>query len=162
MVYFFFTTFFFQAEDGIRDPLVTGVQTCALPISSSTIKGKNSTNAATTMPKMSPTCILAGVPPRICPTLRSCSISPATADETQTTAATPSTAATPPTPDTPNATINKAATTSVHKVKPETGLFDDPIMPTRFPDTAAKKNPRTTMTAAATIAPAAILLPTRL
>src|SRR5207247_6986874 len=23
----------FQAEDGIRDPLVTGVQTCALPIS---------------------------------------------------------------------------------------------------------------------------------
>src|SRR2546425_4271322 len=27
------TTFFFQAEDGIRDKLVTGVQTCALPIS---------------------------------------------------------------------------------------------------------------------------------
>src|SRR5205823_10716196 len=27
--------FFFQAEDGIRDKLVTGVQTCALPISSS-------------------------------------------------------------------------------------------------------------------------------
>src|SRR5207247_6172189 len=25
----------FQAEDGIRDPLVTGVQTCALPISRS-------------------------------------------------------------------------------------------------------------------------------
>src|SRR6266536_2188637 len=25
--------FFFQADDGIRDPLVTGVQTCALPIS---------------------------------------------------------------------------------------------------------------------------------
>ena len=25
--------FFFQAEDGIRDRLVTGVQTCALPIS---------------------------------------------------------------------------------------------------------------------------------
>src|SRR5258708_1560088 len=25
-------TFFFQAEDGIRDELVTGVQTCALPI----------------------------------------------------------------------------------------------------------------------------------
>src|SRR5205823_7787266 len=31
--YFFF--FFFQAEDGIRDKLVTGVQTCALPILSS-------------------------------------------------------------------------------------------------------------------------------
>src|SRR3989441_9481098 len=30
MSYFFF---FFQAEDGIRDKLVTGVQTCALPIS---------------------------------------------------------------------------------------------------------------------------------
>src|SRR6266536_4898618 len=27
------TVFFFQAEDGIRAPLVTGVQTCALPIS---------------------------------------------------------------------------------------------------------------------------------
>src|SRR5258708_10576520 len=31
----FFFFFFFQAEDGIRDDLVTGVQTCALPISSS-------------------------------------------------------------------------------------------------------------------------------
>src|SRR5438552_7260296 len=30
---FFFFFFFFQAEDGIRDDLVTGVQTCALPIS---------------------------------------------------------------------------------------------------------------------------------
>src|SRR5205823_6776287 len=30
MILFFF---FFQAEDGIRDKLVTGVQTCALPIS---------------------------------------------------------------------------------------------------------------------------------
>src|SRR5690554_7339007 len=30
MVMFFF--FFFQAEDGIRDADVTGVQTCALPI----------------------------------------------------------------------------------------------------------------------------------
>src|SRR5207244_7399000 len=27
-----FFVFFFQAEDGIRDDLVTGVQTCALPI----------------------------------------------------------------------------------------------------------------------------------
>src|SRR2546425_1645994 len=27
-----FVVFFFQAEDGIRDKLVTGVQTCALPI----------------------------------------------------------------------------------------------------------------------------------
>src|SRR5438105_13436218 len=30
--YYFQYFFFFQAEDGIRDPLVTGVQTCALPI----------------------------------------------------------------------------------------------------------------------------------
>src|SRR2546421_9414837 len=30
IVQFFF--FFFQAEDGIRDLIVTGVQTCALPI----------------------------------------------------------------------------------------------------------------------------------
>src|SRR2546425_3572338 len=30
---FFFFFFFFQAEDGIRAKLVTGVQTCALPIS---------------------------------------------------------------------------------------------------------------------------------
>src|SRR2546430_3081156 len=31
--------FFFQAEDGIRDLTVTGVQTCALPISPSIAKG---------------------------------------------------------------------------------------------------------------------------
>src|SRR2546427_3659368 len=32
-MYFIFFFFFFQAEDGIRDLTVTGVQTCALPIS---------------------------------------------------------------------------------------------------------------------------------
>ena len=32
MLFFFFFVFFFQAEDGIRDYDVTGVQTCALPI----------------------------------------------------------------------------------------------------------------------------------
>src|SRR5438270_1364811 len=31
--FFIFFFFFFQAEDGIRDLTVTGVQTCALPIS---------------------------------------------------------------------------------------------------------------------------------
>src|SRR5205085_4723570 len=31
--YLVFSFFFFQAEDGIRDLTVTGVQTCALPIS---------------------------------------------------------------------------------------------------------------------------------
>src|SRR5439155_12896113 len=35
--YFFF--FFFQAEDGIRDGHVTGVQTCALPISEHVERG---------------------------------------------------------------------------------------------------------------------------
>src|SRR5687767_15484071 len=33
MLNFLVFFFFFQAEDGIRDKLVTGVQTCALPIS---------------------------------------------------------------------------------------------------------------------------------
>src|SRR5215204_145301 len=33
MKFLFFFFFFFQAEDGIRDHCVTGVQTCALPIS---------------------------------------------------------------------------------------------------------------------------------
>src|SRR6266487_133718 len=33
MLSFLFFFFFFQAEDGIRDGRVTGVQTCALPIS---------------------------------------------------------------------------------------------------------------------------------
>src|SRR5437762_8582889 len=32
LYFFFFFFFFFQAEDGIRDTSVTGVQTCALPI----------------------------------------------------------------------------------------------------------------------------------
>src|SRR2546422_6473593 len=32
MIIFFVFFFFFQAEDGIRDVAVTGVQTCALPI----------------------------------------------------------------------------------------------------------------------------------
>src|SRR5271170_8240510 len=31
---YYSVSFFFQAEDGIRCPLVTGVQTCALPICS--------------------------------------------------------------------------------------------------------------------------------
>src|SRR5438034_7975229 len=36
IIYFHFF-FFFQAEDGIRDHCVTGVQTCALPISFRTL-----------------------------------------------------------------------------------------------------------------------------
>src|SRR5690625_6284510 len=36
---YLFNTFFFQAEDGIRDGHVTGVQTCALPIDGGTRLG---------------------------------------------------------------------------------------------------------------------------
>src|SRR3989475_11363885 len=36
----YFLFFFFQAEDGIRDLTVTGVQTCALPIFRSTRPGE--------------------------------------------------------------------------------------------------------------------------
>src|SRR5689334_23482093 len=47
---FYFIFFFFQAEDGIRDGTVTGVQTCALPISAfdarfPTVKSPNPENA---------------------------------------------------------------------------------------------------------------------
>src|SRR5438034_7697111 len=35
-----FMFFFFQAEDGIRDHCVTGVQTCALPISFSSSRAR--------------------------------------------------------------------------------------------------------------------------
>src|SRR6266536_2668330 len=46
--------FFFHTEDGIRDPLVTGVQTCALPIfartGSYTVKGNE--NCSTPQPDL--------------------------------------------------------------------------------------------------------------
>src|SRR5207247_7015474 len=41
---------FFQAEDGIRDPLVTGVQTCALPIFSSASRPPLSGRCVTSNP----------------------------------------------------------------------------------------------------------------
>src|SRR5207244_9281738 len=40
------SVFFFQAEDGIRDDLVTGVQTCALPISSAAEGGRRGNGAS--------------------------------------------------------------------------------------------------------------------
>src|SRR6266446_8361939 len=49
--YFFF---FFQAEDGIRDYKVTGVQTCALPISSTWRTSIGSASAAPAVPTTSP------------------------------------------------------------------------------------------------------------
>src|SRR4030042_1702099 len=51
------------------------------------------------------------------PTLRSWSISPATAEETQTTAATPSTAETPLIPVAPTRTIRRAAMIRVEKAE---------------------------------------------
>src|SRR6266849_8593068 len=47
LVLFFF---FFQAVDGIRDPLVTGVQTCALPISSRSVSAPRPTPACRSAP----------------------------------------------------------------------------------------------------------------
>src|SRR5436189_3901841 len=41
-----FAIFFFQAEDGIRDTSVTGVQTCALPISRGRISLRSSGSCA--------------------------------------------------------------------------------------------------------------------
>src|SRR2546430_3533564 len=40
-LYLVFLVFFFQAEDGIRDLTVTGVQTCALPIWTSGWRGEH-------------------------------------------------------------------------------------------------------------------------
>src|SRR5256886_6103687 len=42
--------FFFQAEDGIRDLTVTGVQTCALPICEKWRTGKHTSTAAELVP----------------------------------------------------------------------------------------------------------------
>src|SRR5207245_7245570 len=44
-------SFFFQAEDGIRDATVTGVQTCALPIS---IQARSECSAAATLVLLDP------------------------------------------------------------------------------------------------------------
>src|SRR5256886_13747443 len=41
-----FLFFFFQAEDGIRDLTVTGVQTCALPISCRSARGPHRRRAS--------------------------------------------------------------------------------------------------------------------
>src|SRR2546425_6814101 len=41
-----FSFFFFQAEDGIRDKLVTGVQTCALPISPPTSRSGSTSSTS--------------------------------------------------------------------------------------------------------------------
>src|SRR3989441_10938372 len=55
--------FFFQAEDGIRDKLVTGVQTCALPICAGKVHalGTSGYRRSPVMPE-TPTIAEAGVP----------------------------------------------------------------------------------------------------
>src|SRR5687767_15254182 len=59
------SVFFFQAEDGIRDKLVTGVQTCALPISWA--RGGCWPAARAARPRA------CGTPRRACPTGRTAS-----------------------------------------------------------------------------------------
>src|SRR5205085_8102109 len=44
--------FFFQAEDGIRDLTVTGVQTCALPILSPLPRPRTSSPSKSTLPEV--------------------------------------------------------------------------------------------------------------
>src|SRR6476661_3585238 len=46
--------FFFQAEDGIRDSSVTGVQTCALPILTKTVAWRRSVDVSTPVTVMNP------------------------------------------------------------------------------------------------------------
>src|SRR2546422_11656869 len=57
---FFF--FFFQAEDGIRDVAVTGVQTCALPISTKASILVAALPKAPLPPWMRPLCFLSAHP----------------------------------------------------------------------------------------------------
>src|SRR5256885_7520195 len=52
--------FFFQAEDGIRDYKVTGVQTCALPISMRAVIGLVSVNCRSRRPALTSKLISAG------------------------------------------------------------------------------------------------------
>ena len=53
----------------------------------------------------------------------------------------------------PRATISSAATSSVESVRPLIGLLLEPMMPTRYPETAAKKNPAMIITTVAIGAP---------
>src|SRR5256884_1868982 len=53
--------FFFQAEDGIRDVAVTGVQTCALPISYDLGSGPLATFRQVTLPRLMPAILAAAL-----------------------------------------------------------------------------------------------------
>src|SRR5207244_10265437 len=50
--------FFFQAEDGIRDDLVTGVQTCALPISTSKCLAQRAAQSEARLIQLGATCLM--------------------------------------------------------------------------------------------------------
>src|SRR5690606_40783062 len=54
IVAYFAFFFFFQAEDGIRDFHVTGVQTCALPISASRRRAASSRQFSNAVPHAGP------------------------------------------------------------------------------------------------------------
>src|ERR1700692_4748308 len=86
------------------------------------------------------------------PTLKSCNNSPATAEETQTTAATLNTAKTSDVPETPRGTMSSEAISRGESGNPEIGLFEEPMKPTKFPETVAKKKPTMSITTAANIA----------
>src|SRR5687767_15234118 len=65
--------FFFQAEDGIRDKLVTGVQTCALPICGrigmrigARPADRSGSNVTTAGRARIPVAVPAGQPPNAC------------------------------------------------------------------------------------------------
>src|SRR5207249_5334192 len=58
---FFF--FFFQAEDGIRDRNVTGVQTCALPISLAVLRARGGKKVPTPLQRMDAEDLVAAVFP---------------------------------------------------------------------------------------------------
>ena len=77
---------------------------------------------------------------------------PETEQAHATTEATPSTAATPAMPLAPMASITSAESTSAESVSPESGWFELPTSPARYPPTAERKNPETLMITAARIA----------
>src|SRR5260370_7636821 len=58
----YFLFFFFQAEDGIRDSSVTGVQTCALPISYVLDTGEKLTTTLMTGAELAAAKVVVGEP----------------------------------------------------------------------------------------------------
>src|SRR5438309_8417195 len=66
LIFYLVLYFFFQAEDGIRDGTVTGVQTCALPI---LLMSAPSTPTVTPLPARKPSTAVLNRPttlPRAC------------------------------------------------------------------------------------------------